>query len=114
VGITPTARTLAECRKRGWQADVVERRLTRTIKRDLFGCIDIVAITPEGMLGIQATSGSNHSARLVKAKQEPRLQAWLGVGARFEVWSWAKKGKRGKRKRWMLRTEEVVPVEVRR
>ena len=105
---SPTARTLAECKKRGWTAQVVEQTIPRTfIKRDLFGIIDILAITPDGLLGIQATSGTNHSARIAKARQEPRLATWLRAGAHFAVWSWAKRGDRGKRKLWALREESV-------
>jgi hypothetical protein len=139
--MTPTARTLAECRKRGWIAQVVEQTIPRTfIKRDLFGIIDIIAVTPPTagvpdacqceawgeqecacggyqdmmghpgrIIGIQATSGSNHAARITKAKSEPRLAHWVAAGARFEIWSWAKQGARGKRKKWTLRVEEVTP-----
>jgi hypothetical protein len=106
---SPTARSLAECKKRQWPAQVVERFNTWSKKRiDLFGVIDIVAITPSGILGIQATSGSNHSARVAKALEEPRLRAWLAAGGKFAVWSWAKKGEREKRKLWTLREEEAV------
>jgi hypothetical protein len=108
--VSPTARTLAECRKRGWPAQVVEQTIPRTfIKRDLFGCIDIVAITPNGLLGIQATSGTNHAARAAKARQQPHFAAWLRAGAHFAVWSWARRGGRGKRKTWALR-EELLHV----
>jgi hypothetical protein len=99
---------LAECRKRGWIAQVVERRI-------LFGCIDIIALVPPShhllsngqIIGIQATSGTNHAARITKSRAEPRLAAWLGAGATFAVWSWSKKGPRGKRKVWMLRETRV-------
>jgi hypothetical protein len=105
--MTPTARSLAECRRRGWEVDVVERRVWRKT-RDFLGCIDLIAIPPGQLpVGIQATSGSNHGARIAKAKAEPRLAAWLGAGCTFAVWSWAKKGARGKRKRWTLREEGV-------
>lgn len=106
--MSPTQRTLAECRKRGWTAQVVERFNSYTKRRiDLFGVIDLVVITPGGILGIQTTSGSggNHSARMLKARTEPRLRLWLEAGGKFEVWSWAKRGARGKRKTWTLRTE---------
>ncbi len=105
---SPTSRTLQECRRRGWIAQVVEQTIPHTfIKRDLFGIIDIIAITDKGTLGIQATSGNNHASRVTKSLAEPRLSAWLGAGNRFEVWSWAKQGKAGKRKVWMLREEAV-------
>jgi hypothetical protein len=107
--MTPTQRTLAECRKRGWTAAVVEKWNPHArIRQDLFGCIDIVALTPEGILGIQACAGSSHAARREKARQEPRLSAWLGAGARFSVWSWSKRGERGKRKLWALREESLL------
>jgi hypothetical protein len=107
---TPTSRTLKECRKRGWTAGVVERFNSYTRKsNDLFGCIDIVAITPDGILGIQTCAGASHAARRTKSLAEPRLATWIGAGARFAVWSWAKQGGRGKRKLWTLREEAVSP-----
>lgn len=105
--MSPTQRTLAECKKRGWTAGIVERRLTRFVTQDFLGCIDIIAVTPDGLVGIQATSGANHAARVTKARQEPRLSAWLSPGRTFEVWSWSKRGARGERKRWQLRAESV-------
>lgn len=106
--MSPTARTLAECKRRGWPARVVEQTIPRTfIRRDLFGFIDIIAITPTATIGIQATSGANHAARIAKARQQPHFAAWLAAGRTFEVWSWSKRGDRGKRKLWTLRAESV-------
>lgn len=105
---SPTARTLDECRKRGWICQVVEQTIPKLfIKRDLFGVIDVVAVTPRGILGIQATSGTNHAARMDKALSEPRLRAWLAAGARFEVWSWRKAAKRVQGRLWTLREDEI-------
>jgi hypothetical protein len=107
---TPSARTLKECRARGWDAQVVEQTIPRTfIKRDLFGVIDIVAITPGGLLGIQATGGSGgaHAARRAKILAEPRALRWLQAGAGLEIWSYAKQGKAGARKLWALRVEAI-------
>lgn len=106
--MTPTQRTLAECRKRGWTAAVVEKWNPHArIRQDLFGCIDILALTPSGVLGIQACAGSSHAARRTKALAEPRLATWLRSGCTFAVWSWSKRGDRGKRKLWALREESV-------
>lgn len=105
---SPTQRTLAECKRRGWTAAIVEKWNPHArIRQDLFGCIDILAITPEGILGIQACAGSSHSARAEKCRQEPRIAAWIGAGASLAVWSWSKKGPRNKAKRWTLREEEI-------
>lgn len=115
--ISPTARTLAECKKRGIVAQVVERRLPRTFTTvDLFGVIDVVAIVPRietvhgqalagQIVGIQATTGSNHASRRDKILAEPRAKLWVDAGARLELWSWSCKGAAGKRKRWTLRVE---------
>lgn len=113
-GTSPTARTLAECRKRGWIAQVVERYNPHAhVLVDLFGVIDLVVIVPraEGrpasILGIQATAnnGGTHAARRDKIMAEPRAAQWVEAGARLELWSWAKQGKVGKRKVWTLRVE---------
>lgn len=112
---SPTARSLEECRKRGWIAGVVERWNQHAhVLQDLFGCIDIIAITPTGILAIQATSnnGGNHSARVAKVLAEPRAKAWVEAGGKFEVWSWAKQGARKERKLWTLRVEDIAPALV--
>ena len=116
-GLSPTARTLAECRKRGWIAQVVEQTIPRVfIKRDLFGCIDIVAIDAvtdphyPRIIGIQATSGNDsgaHAARRRKILLEPRIKLWIEAGCRMEVWSFSKMGAAGKAKRWTLRAEQI-------
>ncbi len=118
----PTARTLAELRKRGYLAGKVEQRLPKVnITRDLFGLIDVLSLAyghgyvKDGVvgdgpdvLGVQATSGSNHAARVAKALAEPNLRTVLAAGVRFEVWSWTLAGPRGKPKRWTLRTQELT------
>lgn len=118
-GTSPTARTLAECRKRGWTAQVVERWSQYARKTlDLFGVIDVVAIVPReagpralvgipqgAILGIQTTSDAHHSDRRAKILAEPRARAWVKAGGRLELWSWSKRGDRGKRKLWSLRVE---------
>lgn len=127
-GTSPTARTLAECRKRGWIAGVVEQFVRFPPpghKVDLFGVIDIVAVVPPepdydcldvdgntrmrpgAILAIQATAGAGgaHAARRAKILAEPRARQWVDAGARLELWSWALQGDRGKAKRWKLRVE---------
>ncbi len=105
---SPTVRTLAECRKRGWDVDIVERRVHRFVTKDFLGCIDIIAVTDDGLLGIQACAGASHAARVAKCRAEPRVRSWLARGARLEVWSWSKRGDAGKRKLWTLRVESVT------
>lgn len=108
---SPTQRTLAECKKRGWTAHIVEKWVTIPshpgggVRIDLFGIGDVLALDGKpGSLMIQACASSGHSARVKKALENDVLLPWLDAGNRFEVWSWGKKGARGKRKLWALRT----------
>jgi len=108
--VSPTQRALAHCRAQGWVAQIVEKWIPQARKRqDLFGVIDLIVLDGQGggPLGVQVTSGSNHAARRVKAQEEPRLAEWLAAPARFQVWSFAKQGAKGKRKLWTLRVEEL-------
>lgn len=114
---TPTQRTLAWCRDKGWLADVAERWVNSAsvnqlissarmgmgwprgkvvsnsgVRRDLFGFIDVIALKPGQILAIQATSSGNSSARLAKISSECSQQAaaWLRAGGAIEVWGWHK------------------------
>jgi len=109
--MSPTQRALAYCREHGWTAQVVEKWVPQARRRiDLLGCIDMVVLDGQGggPLGVQVCAGSSHAARREKALEEPRLRAWLAAPARFEVWSWSKRGARGKRKLWTLRREGIA------
>jgi hypothetical protein len=45
--VSATAKSLHECKRRGWIAQTVEQTIPHTfIKRDLFGVIDIIAVQP--------------------------------------------------------------------
>lgn len=110
---SPTQRTLAECRKRGWTAQVVERWNPHAkVRVDLFGVIDLIALVPGvGLLdngrivGIQACAGASHAARRDKILAEPRARQWVESGGLLALWSWSKRGGRGERKLWTLRAE---------
>lgn len=108
---SPTSRTLDKLRKFGCCAGVVERfnRFAGPFgkRQDLFGCIDLIAIRPGRIIGIQATNQSNHSSHVVKALAEPRLRLWLEAGGGYEIWSWAKKGPKDK-KRWDVRIQKIT------
>ena len=108
--ISPTKRALADLRSLGFVAQTVERWNPHAkVRQDLFGCIDIVAVREGcGILGVQACAGASHAARRAKSLAEPRLRAWLAAGGRFEVFSYARRGGRGERKRWQLRREEIT------
>lgn len=90
---TPTQLSLASYRKAGYTCQVVEHFNSFARRRqDLFGFIDIVAICEEqlGVLGIQTTSKSNISARILKIKKEPVAKTWLMGGNMIVVEGWGK------------------------
>lgn len=106
---SPTARTLERIREQGGLAEVVEKTLPKCfIKKDLFGCIDIIALRNGRIVGIQATSDGNHATRLKKSMEEGRLVTWLTSGGLFEVWSWSKFLPVGaKREKWTARVDQI-------
>lgn len=108
----PTARTLERLKQLGFDAGVVERfNPFSKRKHDLFGFCDIVAIREGvGTILIQTTSGNggNRSSRRKKIFSEPRAAIAARCGNRIEVWSWAKRGPRGKRKLWTLNREDLT------
>lgn len=103
---SPTQRTLAELRKRGYPlVQVVEHWVPRAnVRRDLWGFVDVVAITAEGeTIGVQATSGSNVSARIAKITDSPALPVLRKANWRLFVWGW-RKAANG---RWQLREVDI-------
>lgn len=108
---SPTARTLAECKRRGWPAYVTEKRIPKiNILKDAFGFGDVLALDGKpGSLLIQATSTPNVGSRERKIMDECKVlaKAWVGAGNRIEIWGWAKRGAAGKRKLWTLKVIEV-------
>ena len=105
--MTPTARSLAHYRRLGYLAEVVERWLPRVNRRkDLFGCVDIIAARPGELIGVQATSTSNVAARIAKARAIPELRVWLTV-ARFVVIGWDLRNGR-----WVPRIVELTATDL--
>lgn len=112
--ISPTQLSLIEIRKQDYHAQVVEHwNQHAKIRQDLFGVIDVVAIpklgTRLGVIGIQATSGTNHAGRVNKIRAEPLAHAWVAAGLGLEVWSWAQP--RGPGTAWVLRRQVITLAE---
>jgi hypothetical protein len=109
---SPSSRTYERLRELGATYQKVEQFVKLPggagFRRDLFGCIDIVALMEGAIVGIQATDSSNHSKRVAKALQAPNLVTWLQHGGRFQVWSWGKSTS-GK---WVERIQEIrIPAK---
>ncbi len=108
---SPTQRTLAECKRRGWLAYVCEKWIAQARRRvDAFGFGDVLVIDDKpGALLIQATTTSNAPSRVRKVRDEctEAARTWLARGNRILVWGWAK---RGRPQRWTLKEYEVSKV----
>jgi len=105
--VTPTARTLRELRKRGLEADVVERTYRipggGIFKRDLFAAWDVAAVGHCEFTLVQTTSGSNVAARIKKIADSPATPKLREANVRLLVHGW----RRNSKGRWVLREEDV-------
>ena len=107
---SPTARSLALLRRRGFIACPVERWIARAgVRQDAFGFADVLAAHPRerAILLVQATTAAHVSHRLAKARARPELAAWLRAGGRFSVWGWARRNCR-----WHVREVDVQGEEL--
>lgn len=101
--LTPTERSLAFLRGRGYLVAVVEKWNPHVkIRQDLFGVLDLLAVKPGEILGVQTTSGDNVSKRLAKFAESDAVPRLRESGMRLEVHGWRKLA--GK---WVPRVEDV-------
>lgn len=108
---SPTQRSLKFLRDQGFPAQVVEKwNPYAKVRIDLFNFIDIVAVTPKAIVGVQATTQQHagQAERLEKVRGSKVLTAWLEAGGRLAIHGWAKRGARGKRKTWTVLEREVT------
>lgn len=105
---SPTQRALADLREAGYSVAIVEKYNSFTHTRtDLFGLFDILAISDTETLGVQACAGASHAARRTKLLAHENLPRWNAAGRSAWVYSYAKRGARGKRKVWTGRRERL-------
>lgn len=106
--MSPLSRSLHWFRTRGYSVAIAEYYSTYTKRRhDLFGFIDMVALGPGEIIGVQVTSSSNVSARTKKIEASAEAKAWLRAGGKIVVQGWALRGAKGKRKLWTLSEREI-------
>ncbi len=98
AGISPTQRTMKKLKEEGWRPGIVERFIgPLNIRVDLFHIIDIIAIQPGNILGVQSCgqSFSEHYRKLTEEHPDACWD-WLQAGGQLELWGWRKlKVKRG-------------------
>ncbi len=109
--ISPTSRTLEYIRSQGWEAEIVERfnRFAGPFgqRKDLFNVIDIIALTDQGIMGIQSC-GQAFSEHDKKILNEPMALKWLEKGGKLQLVAWRKilKKRGGKMKVWSPRIKD--------
>jgi hypothetical protein len=96
-GDSPVSRTLYELRQGGYEPAIVERSVPtrpRPTKIDLYGVADIEALAADHTLYVQVCRDEDLTDHFAKHLAEPRLEKLLTCATRrFEVWSWAKRGR---------------------
>lgn len=101
---SPTQRSLAEMRKRGYLAGVVEKWIPQVKRRsDLFGFIDILCVSESEVVAVQSTSRSNVASRVKKITEHENVAAVRKAGIRILVHGWGKNSKG----RWELREVDL-------
>jgi len=78
---------LKALREEGWHAASVDHwdSFTRRTK-DLYSCIDVLGVGPEGTIAIQVTSRSNMSSRRKKVLAADAYPSMLAAGWFVEIW----------------------------
>lgn len=74
----------------GWCFDVVERRIRRQAKKDLFGFADYLAFHDElkRNVAIQTTTKESMTHHLNKILDEPRARRWIRAGNEIDLVIW--------------------------
>ena len=90
-GTSPTQRTLAELRKRGYVAAVVEKWNPHAFcRQDLFGLIDVIGLREGETIAVQTTTGSNVADRVQKIADSDKVDMIRKAGWRIIVHGWRK------------------------
>ena len=112
--LSPVQRTIRELKNRGQICGIVERFISfagsHGIRKDLFGFIDVISLSPRHIIAIQCC-GSDFAAHYRKITEEcgDLPIEWLNSGGKIELWGWRlTKYKRGsKAVRWRPRIREI-------
>ena len=106
---SPTSRTMQRLRAAGYLAAITERwNPHASIRQDLFGFIDLVAIRSDkpGVLAIQCCALCDVSKRRHKIASIAASSEWLAAGNRIEIWGWEKRAGKYMCKRVRIEKDE--------
>jgi hypothetical protein len=110
---SPYARSKGLLEKLGYQCGRTEHWNHHvSVRQDLWGFCDLIAVGPLGTLAVQATSGSNVGSRVAKLTEDekvaPAVRRCLEAGWTIEVWGWRKLKPRGvKRALWAVKRRRL-------
>jgi hypothetical protein len=116
--MTPNARTRAHYRGLGYTCEIVEYWSPFPKpwgkRHDLLAMFDLIRLGADGMVGVQATAdnGGHVANRVAKILASEHAPAWFAAGGKIVVIGWAKKGPRGKVKRWTCREVWITPDQL--
>src|SRR5271156_211381 len=99
--MSPTQLTLRELReKRGFPlVQVVERwNQFAHVRQDLFGIIDVFAVSETEIVAVQTTTNPNFSAHLKKMQDSNALPILIKAGIKVLLHGWSK----NKSNRWVV------------
>ncbi len=103
MATSPTQRSLKLLREQGWTAEVVERWIPgANIRKDLFGFVDILAISGNETLAVQCTSYANVSSRVKKIAESDLVGIVRDAGWEIQVHGWRKP-----KHRWEVRIVDI-------
>lgn len=96
--MTPTQRTTSWLKEQGYLVGTVERFIHPSsfsgtgYRKDLFGCIDMIAIKTGEVVAVQSTGTdwSGHWKKLTVGSGRSGLEAWLDTGQPFLLIGWRK------------------------
>lgn len=113
--MSPTQRTLALLKSRGWTAGVVEKWVPGAfIRRDLFNIIDIIALTGTQIAGVQSCGEAfaDHRKK-IEEENAPIAEKWIANGGRLILVGWrpVKVKRGGVAKRYEPRELEYYPFD---
>ncbi len=99
-------------RKTGLRVAIVEHFNSWVkIRQDLWGFADLIAFDPIGaeVWLVQVTTTAHMAERIDKISKNAMAMDWLASHNRcIYVHGWAKRGERGKRKLWTLKTTKLT------
>ena len=102
--ISPTQLSLAQLRADGWFCWITEHwNSYARIRQDLWGFVDIIALKPNQILGVQTTTASNMSARVKKIADHENVGAVRDAGWTIHVHGWHQDEK----KKWHCKVKDV-------